>query len=418
MARLPASTFELPIPEIRAGYYTASYFWRSKKVIETYPNWLEDGGPNVIVQVFNKIPGAVVCGIDEALAILSAGMGYWSDRDKAMDMFKRYIEEKKKFREAMHGDNGGQKLSSHHFLYYLRGQLNALWVDTHRDCDVFALEDGMGSKPYHGVMEIHAKARDVVHLESLYLGVLARATRVATNTNRTVRAANGKPVLFFADRFDRWCNQTADGYAAYIGGIKGIASDSMGEWWGGRSSGTTPHFLIACFMGETAEATLAFANAYPDSNVIALVDFHNDCVNTSLEVARVFSHSKHKLWGIRLDTSPTLVDKCLHENLGTYAPNGVCAELVRQVRAQLNVHGHKDVKIVVSGGFNVGRIASFENQSVPVDAYGVGSSLLSIGTVDYTADVVQVRDTPMAKVGRQRNRDSLIKMVDWEVIDG
>ena len=58
------------------------------------------------------------------------------------------------------------------------------------------------------------------------------------------------------------------------------------------------------------------------------------------------------------------------------------------------------MKIVVSGGFTADRIRAFEDAGVPVDSYGVGSSLLR-GANDFTADVVMVDGRPCAKVGRE-----------------
>jgi nicotinate phosphoribosyltransferase len=72
---------------------------------------------------------------------------------------------------------------------------------------------------------------------------------------------------------------------------------------------------------------------------------------------------------------------------------------VELVRRALDEAGHRQVRIVVSGGFNAERIREFERQGVPVDAYGVGSSLIR-GENDFTADVVMVEGQPCAKVGR------------------
>ena len=58
------------------------------------------------------------------------------------------------------------------------------------------------------------------------------------------------------------------------------------------------------------------------------------------------------------------------------------------------------MQIVVSGGFTAERIRAFEAAGVPVDAYGVGSSLIR-GSNDFTADVVMVDGRPCAKVGRE-----------------
>jgi nicotinate phosphoribosyltransferase len=75
--------------------------------------------------------------------------------------------------------------------------------------------------------------------------------------------------------------------------------------------------------------------------------------------------------------------------------------LVHNVRAALDAEGFGHVRIVVSGGFTVEKIRRFEEMQVPVDAYGVGSSLFrDHGRYDFTADVVMVNGKPCAKTGR------------------
>jgi nicotinate phosphoribosyltransferase len=162
--------------------------------------------------------------------------------------------------------------------------------------------------------------------------------------------------------------------------------------------GTVPHGLIAAYGGDTVKAAVKFADAYAeDMNVTVLVDFENDSVRTALEVADALGD---RLWGVRLDTSDTLVDRSLWEEMGSYKPTGVNARLVEKVRGALDSAGLHGVKIVVSGGFDAPRIREFEASGIPVDAYGVGSSLIR-GQNDYTADVVMVDGRPAAKVGRR-----------------
>src|SRR2546430_634030 len=130
--------------------------------------------------------------------------------------------------------------------------------------------------------------------------------------------------------------------------------------------------------------------------MITLGDCENDCLGSSLQVARALGG---RLYGVRLDTSETLVDKSVVPQMGTFKPTGVNPQLVWNVRRALDREGFKAVKIVVSGGFTVEKIRQFEEQGVPVDAYGVGSSLFQ-GRFDFTADVVRVEGRPCAKVGR------------------
>ena len=87
--------------------------------------------------------------------------------------------------------------------------------------------------------------------------------------------------------------------------------------------------------------------------------------------------------------------------------------MVHNVRDALDAEGFTDVKIVVSGGFTVEKIRAFENAGVPVDMYGVGSSLFRDGgKYDFTADVVQVNGKRCAKVGRWYRPNDRLELVE------
>jgi nicotinate phosphoribosyltransferase len=218
------------------------------------------------------------------------------------------------------------------------------------------------------------------------------------NVTEVVEAAAGKPIWYFPARHDHWLVQTGDGWAAHVAGAIGVSTDAQASWWGGRGMGTVPHGLIAAYEGDTVAAALAFADRFGDEmNVTVLVDFDNDSVRTSLEVARALGP---RLWGVRLDTSDKLVDRSLWEEMGDFAPTGVSPRLVEKVREALDEAGFSEVKIVASGGFDAERIRTFEEAGVPVDAYGVGSSLIR-GENDFTADVVKLGGRAVAKVGRR-----------------
>jgi nicotinate phosphoribosyltransferase len=347
--RLPPEIFDLPVEKMREGYYTDVYFNYGRDVL------LEDGQhPQVVMQVFQRRQ-AVLGGMDEAIAVLKLCVDDW----------------------------------------------DALTVK--------ALYDGDEISPWETVMTIEGDYTLFAHLETVYLGVLARRTLVSTNTRRVVEAAGGKPILFFPARHDHHRVQTGDGYAAHIAGAIGVSTHAQASWWGGRGIGTVPHALIAAYGGNTVLAAKKFAAFAPeDMNVVVLVDFENDSVRTALEVAHALGP---KLWGVRLDTSSTLVDRSLWSEMGYFDPRGVNPRLVEKVRAALDAEGFTDVKIVVSGGFDVERIRAFEEKGVPVDSYGVGSALIR-GENDFTADVVVTDGKPSAKVGRRMIPNPRLEQVE------
>ncbi|HUG26848.1 MAG TPA: hypothetical protein VMK53_01020, partial [Gemmatimonadales bacterium] len=146
----------------------------------------------------------------------------------------------------------------------------------------------------------------------------------------------------------------------------------------------------------------------PEVKLVSLVDFENDSVRTSLAVARALGD---KLYGVRLDTSEMLVDSSVIPQMGRFKPNGVNPQLVRNVREALDAEGFQRVRIVVSGGFTVDKIREFEEAGVPVDAYGVGSSLFQ-GRYDFTADIVRHEGQACAKVGRELRPNARLERVD------
>lgn len=392
--RLDPSVFDLPVQEMRRGYRSAVYFWRTKRILEQ-----DNNHAHVSHQIFQKSDNVTVCGTDETIGILKSATGYYSDSEQAYKLFDQYIDLKLKIRQALyHGDYDSYiKMTAEKIDNSLH--LDELWIDKYNDIEIKSLYDGDTLSSWETAILIEGDYSLFAHLESLYLGVLARRTKVATNTRAIVEAANGKQVLFFADRFDHWATQGGDGYASFIGGAKGVATDAMASWYGERGLGTIPHAMIVAYGGDTALVTERFNHYYPDIPAIALVDFDNDCVKTSIECARRLGD---KLWGVRLDTSESIIDRSLKDipNLKDEDKHGVAPLLVEKVRKALDAEGFEHVKIIVSGGFHPARIQHFEDMGIPVDIYAVGSWILS-GRFDFTADAVRLNGKPMAKVGRE-----------------
>src|SRR6266545_1138318 len=212
-----------------------------------------------------------------------------------------------------------------------------------------------------------------------------------------------REALLADDRHPRVLMQVFQKNEAILGGMdEAIAVLKLCSWdWAALE-------VRAAYGGDTVTAARHFAEwAPPDMNVVVLVDFDNDSVRTSLEVARALGR---KLWGVRLDTSERLVDRSLWGELGDFDPCGVNERLVRKVRAALDAEGSDWIRIVASGGFTVDKIRAFERAGVPVDVYGVGSSLLR-GSNDFTADIVRVDGRPVAKVGRWERASSRLEVV-------
>jgi len=345
-SRLDPQIFRLPVERIRNGYYSDAYFVYTKQLLEE-----ENHHPRVTTQVFQK-QQSLLGGIDEAIAVLRLCAGH---------------------------DEDGR------------------WVPGWDSLVVHALHEGDPIAPRETVMTIEGDYSLFAHLETVYLGVMARRSLIMHNVAEVVQAARGKQIFYFPARHDHWLVQTGDGWGAPVPGAIGVSTAAQASWWGGTGIGTVPHGLIAAYGGDTVRAAEAFARRYRDEMTITvLVDWSNDSVQTALDVARALGSD---LWGVRLDTSELLVDRALQDEMGDFKPTGVNPRLVEKVRAALDAEGFQQVRIVASGGFTAARIEEFESAGVPVDAYGVGSSLIR-GENDFTADAVIVDGRPCSKVGR------------------
>jgi len=431
LKRLDNQTFKLDIERMRKGWYTDKYFTNITIMLENLtreqyvftgdktrlPDSLKEveisnGDIEVEMQWFTRRFGeTIIVGIDKAITMLKHCTGYW---------------------------------------------VNGVFVDTSKNLQVWAVHDGckvksdgdpLNVKP---IMRVRGRYRDFAILETPTLGILTRASRVATNVYQTLIAAKGKPVLFFPARFDLHEVQAADGYAYNIAVQRYnldfsnevgtfVSTDAQGDWWGGSGGGTVAHAAIASFMGDTAAAMLSFARTLPGKIPrIALVDFNNDCATDSEKVCHamflnymqkinngeVEEAKRYILYGVRLDTSASLRDLSI-DPIGDPALDlGVNPRLVFKVRQTLDHAWEKwnlpdqwaeeardfchNVKIVVSGGFNPDKIIKFEKLNVPVDIYAVGSYLFDNHgptIADFTADVVRVKVKnewiDMAKIGRK-----------------
>lgn len=438
--RLHPSVFRLQIEKIRAGYKSDIYFGRTKYVLE------KDGRrEHVTMQIFQKHPAAVIVGTDQTLAILHVGAGRYRDRVRAQRLFERYLDAERRlystWLDLPRLDWAAYEPTARE-VFEISHELAVLWEPGWEGLDVESLYDGEVASSGEPIMRITGEYASFAHLETVYLGALTEGTKIATNTRDVVEAARGKPVIMFGARHQAQEAQAGSGYAAYVGGAIGVSTDEQGEWWGSKGLGTVPHALIAVYGGDTTIATLKFdehINRSPEPlghitapgtpeghvNVTALVDYQNDVVNTSLGVAHALGR---RLWGVRVDTSESMVDLSIVRELvardGRTADGlvpgsdvkGVTPRLIQLLREALDQSGYRHVRIVASGGFDAAKIARFEELSVPVDVYGVGSALVHGTTFDHTADVVRVGGRDIAKVGRGWVESDRLHRVDWRAL--
>src|SRR5690625_1036604 len=208
--RLTNKTFKFD-QHIKDGWFSAVYFLKTKEIAEKkVPH-------NYVTMQFFQKKDAVLCGTDEAIALLHT------------------------------------------------------FADEPEKLEIYSLKDGDKIKPYETVLTVSGPYQNFGYLEGIIDGILARRTSVATNVYNVVKAARysgkQKPIMFMADRNDHYTQQAGDGYAAYIGGSTAQATHAMSEWWGKEGMGTMPHALIQMFKGDIVAATEAYYEMYPDDEI-------------------------------------------------------------------------------------------------------------------------------------------------------
>jgi len=429
--RLDPRVFKVPIDRIRNDYYSDIYFSRYVDVLKR-----DNHHPYVVYQFFPR-HNCTVVGIDEALAILRFATGYYSDENLADEIFKEILRLDKAIQAASVDMRTDLVVEYTKEKWDLRAKLNSLWVDKWHEISVYALYDGDEAAKGEPIMVIEGDPTYFGYLETVLLGVIARATSTATAVKKVVKAARGKPILYFSARFDHYWVQATDGYAALMAGAFAVSTDANADYWGVESIGTMPHALIAAYEGSTEKAAIVFdKHVSPLINRVVLVDWDNDVIGTTFRVIKAFyehimkkpfklgvtdpspviGEGGGKIWAVRFDTSGDLRDVSVVPK--DRSSLGVCPELVWKARQEFDAVGLKKLKIAVSGGFNAERIEMFEKLKVPVDIYGVGSKLLR-EKVDITADIVEVNGTPCAKVGRCKGDFSKLERVPtryWEEV--
>ncbi|MFD2134018.1 nicotinate phosphoribosyltransferase [Pseudogracilibacillus auburnensis] len=356
ISRLTNRTFKFD-KRIGEGWFSAVYFLKTREIVEKkLPH-------NIVTMQFFQKEEAVLCGTDEVIALIHT--------------FAEHPEQ----------------------------------------LEIKSLKDGDKIKPFESVLTVTGPYQYFGFLEGIIDGILSRRTSVATNVYNVVKAARSsgkqKPVIFMGDRDDHYTQQAGDGYAAFIGGSTAQATHAMNEWWGKEGMGTMPHALIQMFRGDIIAASKAYHEMFPEDDLMALVDYNNDVITDSLKVAREFGKT---LKAVRVDTSRTLVDKYFlrnHHLMGTFDPRGVNPELIFALRKALDEEGFEFVKIVASGGFTEKKIAYFESKNVPVDMYGIGSSLLKIN-IGFTGDNVLLNGSHSAKEGRKFRPNPRLEEVRYE----
>ena len=251
------------------------------------------------------------------------------------------------------------------------------------DREVEAIEEGSEIERKEVVMRVRAPYRPFGLYETPLLGILSHCTGWATAARECVEAAGGIPVVSFGARHVHPLVSGRMEYSAVLAGCQGCASIDGAALAGVAPTGTMPHALILV-MGDTLEAAEAFDRSQgPEVPRIVLVDTFKDEAEESLRVARAM---RERLAGVRVDTP--------------WERGRVTAELVKEIRARLDLEGFNSVRLIVSGGLDPDRIRYFRENDAPVDSFGVGGYISNAGPINFTADIHEVDGKAIAKRGR------------------
>ncbi len=353
ISRLTNKTFCLD-ERLGEGFYSANYFLKSRNIVAQLAP-----GHIVTMQFFQRRNDTMICGLDEAIAVLHT--------------FARHPE----------------------------------------NLEIWSLNDGDIADDGEPVLKIKGKYEDFGFLESVLDGILTRRTCVCQNTREVIEAVQDTPVFSMADRQDDYHTQVGDGYASYVAGMRRVSTDAQGLWWGGHGMGTMPHALIEICGGDVCKAADLYDEIYPDAGVTALIDYNNDVVADGVKLAK---HLGHKLHALRVDTSESLIDHYFDDkDTSGFDPHGVCKELIYALREALDREGFSYVEIVVSSSFTAAKIREWKKLGVPVNMYGVGTALVNNTITGFTGDLVELDGRDEAKVGRRNISSSRLEKVPYPI---
>ena len=253
-------------------------------------------------------------------------------------------------------------------IEYLRGlhQFDEKFLEYLRDFkftgDLYAYPEGTIMYPGEPVVTVVAPLVQAQLVETEILAQVNHQSLIATKAQRIVRSAGGRAVSDFGAR--RAHNNDAAIYgarAAFIGGVKGTATVSAGQYFDIPVGGTMAHSFIMFYKDELT-AFRKFASIYPD-NCILLVDTYDVLKQGVPHAIQVFKEMRDK--GIR------------STNFGIRIDSGDLGYLTQKSREMLDAAGFTNAKIVISNSLDEYTIRSILDQGGKVDSFGVGERLIT-----------------------------------------
>jgi len=235
--------------------------------------------------------------------------------------------------------------------------------------DIYAPEEGEVVFPYEPVVRVEGNIIETQIIETMLLNILNFESLIATKAARIRHAAGDRLVIDFGLRRAHGPGGILASKAAVIGGVNSTSNVYSAFMFGLVSAGTQAHSWIQSYDDEIT-AFRDYARAFPKKCVF-LVDTYDTLksgIPNAITVAREMEAQGEKLFGVRLDS-------------------GDLAYLSKAARTMLDTSGLHYVKIVTSNQLDEYAIKSLLGQGAPVDAFGVGTKLVT-GQEDAALDGV------------------------------
>ncbi len=253
--------------------------------------------------------------------------------------------------------------------------------------DLWALPEGTLFRSREPVLLIRGRFSELATYQTAVLGFLCQASGIATKSARCVIAADGRPVYSFGARRMHPAIAPMIERAAYIGGCTGVASVVAAEHLQIEPVGTIPHGLVL-ILGDSASAMLAFDEVIEkEVKRVAIVDTFGDEKFEALENAELLDKN---IYAVRLETPSSR--------------RGDMLQIAREVRWELDIHGFKNVKILISGGMDEDLIPPLNEVA---DEYGVDTPISNAPVVNFSLGIVEIEGDPVAKRGMESGAKQL-----------
>jgi len=269
----------------------------------------------------------------------------------------------------------------------LAGLDEALYLLEGLKINVWSMPEGTIFHPFEPVLTIEGNYSEFARYETALLGLICQASGIATRAARCKKASGSKPIYHFGARRMHPGIASMIGRASFIGGCDGIAVSKSAEELREEPIGTIPHAFIL-LVEDTVRATQLFHEVIePEVKRVALIDTLGDEKFEALRVAKALDKN---LYAVRIDTPPSR--------------RGDFLELLQEVRWELDLQGFKEVKLFVSGGITEEKIHLLSSVA---DAFGIGTYISNAPVIDFSLDIVEVEEKPLAKKGKRSGKKQI-----------